>query len=117
MPRWISCHASSFLAASRLWKGFKAKIIQFKCTTAYNLNVWKRYDSGELLYSSTSPQGNLSLGNGSREDTGSAQVYKFKNGNYKYQVLGGKGDRQGKGTLEVFENDRSIMSQTCTPNG
>ncbi len=92
-------------------------VLSLKCQGGYNVNVWKRYDSGELLYRSTSPQGNLSLGKGTRDDTGAAQVYQFKNGNYKYQVLGGKGDHQGKGTLEVYKNDRSIMSRTCTPNG
>ena len=92
-------------------------VLSLKCQGGYNVNIWKRYNSGELLYRSTSPQANLSLGKGTRDDTGSAQVYQFKNGNYKYQVLGGKGDRQGKGTLEVYKNDRSIMSRTCTPNG
>ena len=91
-------------------------VLSLKCQGGYNVNIWKRYNSGELLYRSTSPQGNLSLGKGTRDDTGAAQVYKFKNGNYKYQVLGGKGDHQGKGTLEVYKNDRSIMSRTCTPN-
>lgn len=91
-------------------------VLSLKCQGGYNVNIWKRYDSGELLYRSTSPQGNLSLDKGTREDTGSAQVYKFKKDNYKYQVVSGKGDRQGKGTLEVFKNDRSIMSQTCTAN-
>ncbi|MEG4393814.1 hypothetical protein [Microcoleus sp. BROC3] len=92
-------------------------VLSLKCQGGYNVNVWKRYNSGELLYRSTSPQGNLSLGKGTRDDTEVAQVYKFKNGNYKYQVLGGKGDRQGKGTLEVYKNGRSIMSKTCTTNG
>ncbi|MBE9162651.1 hypothetical protein [Tychonema sp. LEGE 06208] len=78
-------------------------VLSLKCQGGYNVNVWKRYNSGELLYRSTSPQGNLSLGKGTRDDTGAAQVYKFKNGNYKYQVLGGKGDRQGKGTVRFVE--------------
>ena len=92
-------------------------VLSLKCQGRYNVNVWKRHNSGELLYRSTSPQGNLSLGKGTRDNTGSAQVYKFKNRNYKYQVLGGKRDHQGKGTLEVYKNDRSIMSKTCTQNG
>lgn len=91
-------------------------VLSLKCKGGYDVNVWKRHGSGELLYRSTSPQGNLSLGKGTRENTGAAQVYKFKNGNYKYQVLEGKGDRQGQGTLEVFKNDRSILSKVCTQN-
>jgi len=91
-------------------------VLSLKCQGGYNVNVWKKYDSGELLYRSTSPNGNLSLGKGTRDDTGAAKVYKFKNGNYEYQVLSGKGDHQGKGTLEVYKNNRPIMSQACTPN-
>jgi hypothetical protein len=92
-------------------------VLSLKCRGGYNVNVWKRHDSGELLYRSTSPQGNLSLGKGTRNNTGAAQVYRFKNGNYEYQVIGGRGDHQGQGTLEVYKNGRSIMSQSCTPNG
>jgi hypothetical protein len=88
-----------------------------KCHGGYNVNVWKRHDSGELLYRSTSRQGNLSLGKGTRENTGASQVYKFKNGNYEYQAIGGVADHQGQGTLEVYKNGRSIMSQTCTQDG
>lgn len=87
-----------------------------KCGGGYNINIWRNYTSGELLYCSTSPNGDLSLGMGTRDDTGAAQVYQFKNGNYKYRVLGGKGDHQEQGTLEVYKNDRSIMSQACTLN-
>ena len=92
-------------------------LLSLKCQGGYNVNIWRRYNSGELLYRSTSPQGNLSLGNGTGDNTGAAQVYKFKNGNYEYQVISGRGDHQGQGTfLEVYKNDRSIMSQGCTPN-
>ncbi|MEO8892295.1 MAG: hypothetical protein ABI417_12300 [Coleofasciculaceae cyanobacterium] len=93
-----------------------ALVLSLKCQGGYNVNIWKRYRSGELLYRSQSPRGNLSLGRGTRDDTGAAQVYKFKNDNYTYQVLRGKADHQGKGTLNVYKNDRSIMSQTCTVN-
>lgn len=92
-------------------------ILILKCKGGYNVNIWKRYGSGEILYRSTSPQGNLSLGKGTRENTGAAQVYKFKHGNYEYQVLEGKGDRQGQGTLEIFKNDRSILSRVCKQDG
>lgn len=57
-------------------------VLSLNCQGGYNVNVWKRHNSGELLYRSTSPQGNLSLGDGTRDNTGAAQVYKFKNGNY-----------------------------------
>lgn len=89
-------------------------ILSLKCKGGYNVNIWKRHGSSEILYRSTSSQDNLSLGKGTRENTGAAQVYKFKNGNYKYQVLEAKGDRQGQETLDVFKNDRSILSQVCT---
>jgi len=91
-------------------------ILSLKCGGGYNVNIWRNYKSGELLYRSTSPNGDLSLGRGTRDDTGAAQVYQFKNGIYKYQVLGGKRDHQGEGNLEVYKNNRSIMSQTCKSN-
>ncbi len=88
-------------------------ILSLKCPSEYTVNIWKRYRSGELLYRGTGLLGNLSLGKGTEENTGAAQVYKFKRGNYTYQVLGGKGNRQEQGTLQVSEKDRSIVSQTC----
>ncbi|OKH42892.1 hypothetical protein NIES2101_32120 [Calothrix sp. HK-06] len=90
-------------------------ILSLKCQNEYTVNIWKRHNSGELLYRATGPLGNLSLGKGTGNNTGSAQVYKFKNGEYEYQVLGGRGDHQGKGTLEVYKNGNSIFTQTCTP--
>ncbi len=92
-------------------------VLSLKCQGEYTVNIWKRYNSGELLYRGTSPLGNLSLGKGTKENTGAAQVYKFKNGIYEYQAIGGKGDNLGKGSLEVFKNGRSIMTQTCTTDG
>ncbi|MFL9454228.1 hypothetical protein AB0758_24440 [Tolypothrix bouteillei VB521301_2] len=88
-----------------------------KCQDGYNINIWRRHNSGELLYRSISPHGNLSLGKGTTDNTGAARVYSFKNGNYKYQVIGGRGDREGQGTLEVYKSGQSILSRTCTSNG
>jgi hypothetical protein len=92
-------------------------LLTLKCQSDYTVNVWQRYASGELLYRATGPLGNLSLGKGSKADTGSAQVYKFKHGDYVYQVLSGRGDHRQKGTLEVLKNGRSLLSQTCTQDG
>ncbi|MEI2583750.1 hypothetical protein [Scytonema sp. PRP1] len=111
----MSC-VSAYLVLPASADSTAGLLLSLKCQGGYNVNVWRRYDSGELLYRSTSPQGNLSLGKGTADNTGSAQVYKFKNGNYEYQVLAGRGDHQGQGTLEVYKNGRSIMSQGCTPN-
>lgn len=90
-------------------------LLSLKCQSEYTVNVWKRHNSGELLYRGTGLLGNLSLGKGTRENTGEAQVYKFKNNDYEYQALGGTKDHQEQGTLEVYKNGRSILSQTCTP--
>jgi hypothetical protein len=87
-------------------------ILNLKCQGGYNVNVWKRYDSGELLYRSTSPQGNLSLGRGTRDDTGAVRAYEFRNGNYVYQALSDKGDHQG--LLSVYQNGHLLMQQACT---
>ncbi|NMF64272.1 hypothetical protein [Brasilonema octagenarum] len=92
-------------------------LLSLKCQSDYTVNVWRRYASGELLYRATGPLGNLRLGNGTRENTGAAEVYKFKNDNYVYQVLGGRGDHRQQGTLEVFKNGRSLLSQACAQEG
>lgn len=92
-------------------------LLTLKCQSDYMVNVWRRNASGELLYRGTGLLGNLSLGKGARENTGSAQVYKFRTGDYVYQVLAGRGDHQQRGMLEVFKNGRSILSQACTHEG
>jgi hypothetical protein len=69
-------------------------LITLNCQSDYTVNIWRRYGSGELLYRATGPLGNLGLGKVIRENTGAAQVYKFKNSNYIYQVLSGKKDHQ-----------------------
>ncbi|MBW4692700.1 MAG: hypothetical protein KME27_13150 [Lyngbya sp. HA4199-MV5] len=92
-------------------------LLTLKCQSDYTVNVWQRYGSKELLYRGTGPLGDLSLGKGSRENTGAAQVYKFRTGDYAYQVLAGRGDHRQRGMLEVFKNGRSIVSQACTHDG
>lgn len=89
-------------------------ILSLQCPNEYRVNIWQRYGSGELLYRGAGPLGNLSLGRGTSENTGAAQVYRFEHENYEYLVLGGRGDHQGQGTLEVLENGYSILSQVCT---
>lgn len=59
-------------------------ILSMKCQGGYNVNVWKKHSSGELLYRSTSLHGDLSLNKGTSKATEGVQVYKFQNGNYKY---------------------------------
>lgn len=91
-------------------------ILSLKCPSEYTVNIWKRYGSEELLYRGFGPLGKLSLGKGSSNSTGVAQVYKFKNGDYEYSVLKGKRGSQGRGTVEVFKNSRSILALSCTEN-
>ncbi|MGV0029423.1 hypothetical protein [Phormidesmis priestleyi] len=92
-------------------------VLSLKCQNEYTVNIWKRHQSGELLYRGTGLLGQLSLGKGTSDNTGAAQVYHFKAEGYQYQVLGGKGDHRTQGSLEVFKNGRSILSQTCTKEG
>ena len=65
-------------------------ILSLKCPSEYTINIWKRHSSGEFLYQATGLLGNLSLGKGTIENTGAAQVYQFKKGNYQYRVIGGR---------------------------
>lgn len=88
-------------------------ILSTKCQGGYNINIWQNYASGELLYRATSPNGNLSLGGGTREATEGVRVYKFHNGNYEYWVWDGTLDSPQSGTLEVYKNNRIVMRQAC----
>jgi hypothetical protein len=90
-----------------------ALILLLRCQDDYTIDIWRRYASGEPLYRSVGPLGKLALGKGSRENAGTAQIYKFKNGDYVYQVVSGRGDHRWQGALEVFKNGRSILNQTC----
>jgi hypothetical protein len=89
-------------------------ILSLRCRGEYNVNIWKTNTSGELLYRSTSPHGNLSLGRGTTQATEGVRVYKFRNGNYEYWVWDGTLDSRQSGTLEVYKNNRIQMQQACT---
>ncbi|WP_199338570.1 hypothetical protein [Nostoc sp. FACHB-133] len=88
-------------------------ILSTKCRGGYNINIWQNYNSGELLYRATSPNGNLSLGKGTRQATEGVRVYKFRNRNYEYSVWDGTLDNPQAGTLEVYKNNRIVMKQAC----
>ncbi|WP_414586112.1 hypothetical protein [Scytonema sp. PCC 10023] len=89
-------------------------ILSTKCQSGYNINIWRNYTSGELLYRATSPNGNLSLGSGTSQATEGVRVYKFRNANYEYWVWDGTLDNPQSGTLEVYKNNRILMQQACT---
>ena len=91
-----------------------ALILSMKCRGGYNVNIWRNYTSGELLYRSTSGNGNLSLGRGTSQATEGVRVYRFQNGDYKYQAWDGTLDSSQSGTLEVYKNNRILMKQACT---
>ena len=88
-------------------------ILSTKCKGGYNINVWQNHTSGELLYRSTSPNGNLSLGRGTSQATEGVRVYKFRKGNHEYWVWDGTLDNPQSGTLEVYKNNRILMRQAC----
>jgi hypothetical protein len=79
----------------------------------YQINIWRRYGSGELLYRSTSRYGDLSLNRGTSQLTEGVQVYRFQNGDYDYWVWDGTLSSQ-PGTLEVYQNNSILMQQNCT---
>ena len=88
-------------------------ILSTKCKGGYNINVWQNHTSGELLYRSASPNGNLSLGRGTSQATEGVRVYKFRKGNHEYWVWDGTLDNPQSGTLEVYKNNRILMRQAC----
>ena len=89
-------------------------VVSLRCQGGYNINVWKKHSSGQLLYRATSPNGNLSLDGGTSQATEGVRVYKFANGNYEYWVWDGTLDSQHSGTLEVYESNHILMRQACT---
>lgn len=109
--------ASAYLPLPATADSTAGLVVTLKCPNDYTVNVWKRYGSGELLYRGTGLLGDLSLGKGTSNSTGAAQVYKFKHNDYEYQALVGRRDHQGQGSLTVFKNGRSILSQACTREG
>ena len=93
-----------------------ALILSTKCQGGYNVNIWQKYGSGELLYRSSSRNGNLSLGRGTRQATEGVRVYRFRNGDYQYWLWDGTLDSLQSGALEVYRNNRIVMRQDCTKN-
>ena len=88
-------------------------LLSTKCRGGYNINIWQKYTSGELLYRATNSNGNLSLGKGTSQATEGVRVYKFRNGIYKYWVWDGTLDNPQSGTLEVYKNNRLLRKQAC----
>ncbi|MBW4542056.1 MAG: hypothetical protein KME43_23370 [Myxacorys chilensis ATA2-1-KO14] len=89
-------------------------LLNLNCQGGYNINVWKTRKSGELLYRSTSSNGNLSLERGTSQATEGVRVYKFQNGDYQYWVWDGTLDSQQAGTLEVYKNNAIQRQYACT---
>ena len=89
-------------------------ILSTKCQGGYEINIWRKYNSGELLYRSTSDNGNLSLGSGTVKVTEGVRLYKFRNGDYEYWVWDGTLDNPQSGTLEVYKNRRILLQAFCS---
>lgn len=87
-------------------------ILSTKCRGGYNVNIWRNYTSGELLYRSTSSSGNLSLGRGTSHTAEGVRVYRFRNGDYEYWLWDGTDSSQSE-TLQVYKDDRVMMQQLC----
>ncbi len=106
---WISAHCSLPAAADST----AALILSMKCRGGYNVDIWQKYGSGELLYRATSPKGNVSLGRGTSKKTEGVRVYKFRNNSYEYWVWDNSLDNNQSGQLEVYKNDKIQMQRTC----
>jgi hypothetical protein len=88
-------------------------ILSLQCQGGYDINIWKTYVSGELLYRSTGNNGDLSLGGGTSQATEGVRVYRFRNDNYQYWVWDGTLNSSKAGTLEVYKNNRILMKRSC----
>lgn len=109
LAAWVAANFSLPAAADST----ASLILSLRCRGGYNVNIWKTKASGELLYRSTSPNGNLSLGKGTRQATEGTQVYRFRNGNYQYWVWDGTLDSKQFGRLEVYKNNRIQLQKAC----
>ena len=87
-------------------------VFSTKCRGGYNINIWRNYTSGELLYRSTNGSGNLSLGRGTSHTAEGVRVYRFQNGDYEYWLWDGT-DSSRSGTLQVYKDNRVLMQQLC----
>lgn len=90
-----------------------ALIVNLQCQGGYNIQVWNNRKTGQLMYRSQSPSGNLKIDRGTKQATEGVMVYKFRNGNYQYWVWDGTLDSPNAGTLEVYRNDRILMQRQC----
>ncbi len=87
-------------------------ILSTKCRGGYEINIWRKYGSGELLYRSTSENGDLNLGRGTSHTAEGVRVYRFRNRDYEYWLWDGT-DSSRSETLQVYKNDRLSMQQAC----
>ena len=80
-------------------------ITNTRCRSDYNINILRNKTSGELLYRSTSDNGNLSLSKGTIHTAEGVRIDRFCNGNYEYWLWGSP-DRLRLETLQVYRDDR-----------
>jgi hypothetical protein len=90
-----------------------ASLILSRQCGQYQVNIWRKYGSGELLYRSTSRYGDLSLGRGTRQLTEGVRVYRFQNGDYEYWMWDGTLDNPQSGSLEVYQDNSILMQRNC----
>jgi hypothetical protein len=86
-------------------------VLNLQCRGGYDVQVWRNYSSGALLYRSQGPLGELALDGGTAQDTEGTRVYRFRNDNYAYWVWDGTLDSAEAGTLEVYQQEGYILMQ------
>ena len=106
--------ASASLAFPALSQSDVHPLFDLTCEQGYHAGVLQNSYSGEFLYRSKGPNGELGLRGGTRASIEGAEVYKFQNGAYEYQVVYGMGDNSKQGALGVYKDGRSIMNLRCT---
>ena len=101
----ITVQGSITANAAPLWtKTFQCQ----EYTVILSENPKKTYN-----YQAYSSKGNINLSQGRVEETGSGQVFVFKNKGIEYWVTDGTLDANVSGVLEVYQDRKQILLRNC----
>lgn len=84
----------------------------FNCQE-YQITI-QQESQGNYKYLARSRYGNLDLTGGTLTNTEGVRVFKFRNANTQYWVWDGTLDSEVGGVLEVYQNNKLIMTRNCS---